>query len=126
MCIAYTINTATMSIQSNLAAIEKYLAVAKAEDTKLANGTKSSAAKVRAALLEIGKECSESRKLALDCGKAIPTKKRVPKEAKSDSEELPDSSPALERAAAEPEMSDTPTIKPAKRGRRPKLAPVAA
>ena len=116
-----------MSIQSNLAAIEKYLAVAKAEDAKLASGTKSSAAKVRAALLEIGKECSESRKLALDCGKAIPTKKRVPKEPKSDSEELPESPPALKRAddVKAPEVSDTPTIKP-KRGRKPKLAPVAA
>ena len=118
-----------MSIQINLAAIEKYLAVAKAEDTKLANGTKSYAAKVRAALLEIGKECSNSRKLALDVGKQIPTKKRVPKsEAKSDSEELPESPPALEGAdgVKAPEVSDTPTIKPAKRGRRPKLAPVAA
>ena len=112
-----------MGIESNLAAIEKYLSVAKTEDAKLASGTKSSAAKVRAALLEIGKECSQSRKLALDFGKAIPSKKRVPKEEKSDSEELPESPPALERAAAKPEMSDTPSIKP-KRGRRPKVGPV--
>ena len=89
---------------------------------------KSAAPKVRSSLLEIGKLVSESRKLALDHGKAIPTKKRVPKaEIKSD-EEMPES-PQLERqdAVAEVkavEVSDTPTIK--KRGRKPKVAPVAA
>lgn len=90
-----------MSIQSNLAAIEQYLAIAKQEDVKLAKGTKSSAAKVRSALLEIGKECSQSRKLALDAGKQIPVKKKIPKEEKvevkeADSENLPDESPVLE------------------------------
>ncbi len=67
------------------------------------------------------------RKLALDCGKAIPTKRRVPKESKA--EELPESSPALEQQdggevkIAEIEVSETPSIKP-KRGRKPKQAPV--
>ena len=126
--IASTINTKAMSISTSLARIEHYLNLAKVDDEKLAAGTKSAAPKVRSSLLEIGKLVSESRKLALDVGKQIPTKKRVPKvESKSD-EEMPES-PALERqdAVAEVkavEVSDTPTIK--KRGRKPKLAPAAA
>ena len=117
-----------MSVQASLAKIEHYLNQCKEDDAKLALGVKSAAPKVRSSLLEIGKLVSESRKLALDHGKAIPTKKRVPKvESKSD-EEMPES-PALERqdAVAEVkavEVSDTPTIK--KRGRKPKLAPAAA
>ena len=123
-----------MSVQASLAKIEHYLNQAKEDDAKLASGVKSAAPKVRSSLLEIGKLVSESRKLALDHGKAIPTKKRVPKvESKeSESDESPPEPPALERQdasagvkVAEPEASETPTIKP-KRGRKPKQAPVAA
>ena len=129
MCIAYIFNLPVMSIKDSLARIEHYLLLAKEDDAKLASGVKSAAPKVRSSLLEIGKLVSESRKLALDHGKAIPTKKRVPKsEAKSD-EEMPESPPLepqdAEVKASEPEVSDTPSIKP-KRGRKPKQAPVAA
>ena len=74
-------------------------------------------------MLEIGKICSESRKVVLDKAKCIPVKVRAPKEAKVE-ESLPDSTPVLERQDAQVEVSDTPTIK--KRGRKPKLAAVAA
>ena len=130
MCIAYIFNLPVMSIKDSLARIEHYLLLAKDDDAKLASGVKSAAPKVRSSLLEIGKLVSESRKLALDAGKQIPVKKRVPKvESKSD-EEMPES-PELERqnAVAEVkavEVNDTPSIKPAKRGRKPKLAPVVA
>ena len=115
-----------MSISASLARIEHYLLQAKDDDAKLAAGTKSSAPKVRASLLEIAKICSESRKLVLDAGKAIPVKRRVPKSENKSDEELPDSSPALEREVkvVESKMSDTPSIKP-KRGRKAKQAPVA-
>ena len=118
-----------MSIQASLAKIEHYLLQAKEDDAKLASGVKSAAPKVRSSLLEIGKLVSESRKLALDHGKAIPVKKRFPKvESKSD-DEMPES-PELERqdAVAEVkavEVSDTPSIKP-KKGRKAKLAPAVA
>ena len=116
-----------MSIKDSLARIEHYLNLAKADDDKLAAGTKSAAPKVRSSLLEIGKLCSESRKIALDCGKAIATKKRVPKETKSSDEELPESSPILERAdgakpVEAPELALAPVKKP--RGRAKKIAPV--
>ena len=65
-----------MSIKDSLARIEHYLNLAKADDDKLAAGTKSAAPKVRSSLLEINKLCLESRKIALDCGKAIVTKKQ--------------------------------------------------
>jgi hypothetical protein len=74
---------------------------------------------VRAALLEIGKICSESRKVVLDKAKSLPVKTKAPKEAKAD-EPLPDSTPALERQDGQVEASDTPSKKP--RGRRPKAA----
>ena len=82
---------------------------------------------MRSSLLEIGKLCSESRKIALDCGKAIATKKRVPKEAKSSDKELPESSPVLERAdgaqsAEAAVFALAPVKKP--RGRKPKIVPV--
>lgn len=112
-----------MSVKDQLAAIERYLLQAKSEDEKLEKGIKSAAPKVRASLLEIGKIVSEGRKLALDHGKAIPVKKRAPKvESKSD-EELPESSPVLERqitqAIDSAIVSESPTIRKP-RGRKPK------
>ena len=53
--INFTIDLEQMSISSNLSEIERYLVIAKQEDVKLARGVKSSAAKLRGALLEIGK-----------------------------------------------------------------------
>jgi len=114
-----------MSIAASIAQMEHYLNLAKAEDAKLQKGTRSSAAKVRSALLEIGKECSGARKAALEAGKAIPVKKRVPKaaeakeskeskESKSDDELLPEVSPVLERQDAE--------VPKAERGRKPKAS----
>ena len=70
-----------MSVQSSLAEIERCLAIAKQHDEKLAKGVRSSAPKLRAALLDIGKLVGESRKVALDAGKQIPVKKRAPKAA---------------------------------------------
>lgn len=70
-----------MSVTDLLAAIDSRLSIAKSENEKLSRGIRSSAPKLRAALLEIGKSVNESRKLALDIGKAIPVKKRMPKEA---------------------------------------------
>ena len=96
-------NQHIMSVKDQLAKIESYLLLAKEDDAKLASGVKSAAPKVRSSLLEIGKLVSESRKLALDVGKQIPTKKRAPKvESKSD-EEMPES-PALERQDAVAEV----------------------
>ena len=129
VCLAYTFNTEAMSIQSSLAKIEHYLLQAKEDDAKLASGVKSAAPKVRSSLLEIGKLVSESRKLALNHGKAIPTKKRVPKSEAESDDEMPES-PELEcqDAVAEVkavEVSETPSIKP-KKGRIAKLAPAVA
>src|SRR5690606_31401865 len=78
----HTIDTEVMSIAASIAQMEHYLNLAKAEDAKLQKGTRSSAAKVRSALLEMGKECS-ARKAALEAGKAIPVKKRAPKVAEA-------------------------------------------
>ena len=136
---AYTSRTKSscnMSIKDQLTQIERYLIQAKIEDERLEKGVKSAAPKLRASLLEIGKIVSESRKAALDAGKAIATKKRAPKgpeaklESKSDpeSEELPEGSPVLERHISQAidasVVSDTPSVK-SKRGRRPKLSPAA-
>lgn len=121
-----------MAVQQHLAEIERCLAMAKAENEKLIKGTKSAAPKLRSALLDIGKNVSEGRKLALDVGKAIPVKKRIPKEAKVE-EELPAESPELERqdGVSEPEDSQPaePTLAPIKKpraSRKLKLAPPAA
>lgn len=70
-----------MSVQSSLAEIERCLAIAKQHDDRLAKGVKSAAPKLRAALLDISKLVGESRKVALEAGKQIPVKKRVPKAA---------------------------------------------
>ena len=118
-----------MSVKDQLSQIKHYVALAEAEEERLSRGVKSAAPKLRGSLLNVGKLCSESRKLALDCGKQIPVKKRAPKvESKSD-EEMPES-PELERqdAVAEVkavELSDTPSSKP-KKGRKAKLAPAVA
>ena len=120
MCIAHTINLPTMSVQASLAKIEHYLNQAKEDDAKLASGVKSAAPKVRSSLLEIGKLVSESRKLALDHGKAIPVKKCAPKESKESEEELPEAIPQLERQDASAEVSRKP------RGRKPKAVPAPA
>ena len=99
-----------MSAQG-ISEIERYLAIAKLEQAKLDNGCKASAARVRGALLEIGKEVSQSRKLALDAGKAIVTKKRAPKEEKNQDESPED---------ADNEAASEVSRKPA-RGRKPKV-----
>ena len=112
-----------MSVSAQLAEIERYLIIAKAEDAKLAKGTKSAAAKLRGALLEIGKECSESRKLALGHGKAIPVKKRAPKESKESEEELPEAIPQLQRQDA---SADVKVASRKPRWRKPKAVPVPA
>ena len=122
-----------MSTSSNLSKIKRYLSVAKQEDVKLAKGVKSSAAKLRGALLEIGKECSECRKVVLDLGKKIEVKKRVPTEAKEEkkAEELPLVAPALERQDGsedvEPAESSPISLAPVKNPRAPrkKAAPAA-
>lgn len=77
-----------MSVSDLLVSIDARLSIAKAENEKLTKGIRSSAPKLRAALLEIGKLVGESRKLALDLGKAIPVKKRAPKEAEPISQSL--------------------------------------
>ena len=102
-------------VKDQLAAIERSLAIARGEEEKLAKGVRSSAPKLRAALLDIGKECSQSRKSVLDIAKSIPVKTKAPKEAKPE-ESLPDSPPALERQDGQVEVSKKP------RGRRPKQA----
>ena len=79
-----------MSVKDRLAAMEGYLTTAKLEESKLAGGCKSSAARCRNALLELAKACSDVRKDVLEVGKAVPTKKRAPKspeEVKPESEE---------------------------------------
>ena len=105
-------------VKDQLATIERSLAIARGKEEKLSKGVKSSAPKLRAALLDIGKECSQSRKSVLDIAKSIPVKTKAPKEPKLE-ESLPGSPPALERQDGE-----TPSKKP--RGRRPKLAAVPA
>ncbi len=87
------------SIAEHLASIERSLTMAKAENEKLAKGCKASAPKVRNALLDIGKTCSDSRKA-----------------------EQPDAVPVLECQDAVADLAA-----PAKklRARKPKAAPVA-
>ncbi len=107
-CHPYTTQTVpTMSVSEQLAAIEHALAIAKAENDKLAKGQKAAAPKVRNSLLDIGKTCSDARKAVLDIGKGIPVKKRAPKEVKEDpvpssGDESPEVVPAapVELAAA--------------------------
>jgi len=79
-----------MSVQSSLAEIERCLAIAKQHDEKLVKGVRSSAPKLRAALLDISKLVGESRRVALEVGKQIPVKKRVPKPAADASTTLED------------------------------------
>lgn len=86
-----------MSVQSSLAEIERCLAIAKQHDEKLAKGVRSSAPKLRAALLDIGKLVGESRKAALDAGKQIPVKKRAPKAAVAAAEASEDGPAAMDR-----------------------------
>ena len=102
-----------MSVKDQLSQIERYLIQAKLEDEKLEKGVKSAAPKVRASLLEIGKLVSESRKAALDAGKAIPVRKRAPKEEKKHDESPED---ADNEADAASEVSRKPA-----RGRKPKV-----
>src|SRR4051812_24475823 len=115
-----------MSVKDQLASIERYLVQAKLEDEKLEKGVKSAAPKLRASLLEIGKIVSEGRKVALDAGKAIPIKKRVPKEAKVE-EALPESASDGEISEilqpAEPSLAP---IKKPRAARKPKIVPPAA
>ena len=87
-------------IKAQLSLIVGHLATAKAEEIKLSGGCKASAARCRNALLEIGKICSETRKDVLEVGKAVQTKKRIPK----DPEEVkPDPEPeSEEEKTAEP------------------------
>jgi hypothetical protein len=117
------------ALKEQLTAIERYLLQAKADEEKLAKGTRSAAPKIRASLLEIGKTVSEGRKLALETGKAIVPKKRAPKESKSADEEMPAELPKLARQIAEvkvPEVSDTPSIrKPRGRAKKVVAEPAA-
>ena len=95
-------------IKGHIAAIERSLAIARGEEDKLAKGIKCAAPKLRAALLEIGKICSDSRKVVLERAKSMPIKVRSPKESKQAEEPLPDASPVLERQdgqAAAPEVA---------------------
>lgn len=107
-----------MSVKEQLSKLEQHLAAAKLEEEKLASGSKRAAANLRASLLEIGKGCSETRKLALDAGKAVPVKKRIPKqESKVESLEVKEGdTPA--------ELVEAPSRKPRKP--RAKKEPVAA
>lgn len=112
-----------MSVRSSLAEIERCLVIAKAENEKLSRGIRSSAPKLRAALLEIGKSVNESRKLALDIGKAIPVKKRMPKEAEpsADPEPIAESmAEAISTSLVEP--AATPILAPKKRGAKKVVA----
>jgi len=100
-----------MSVTDLLAAIDSRLSIAKSENEKLSRGIRSSAPKLRAALLEIGKSVNESRKLALDIGKAIPVKKRLPKpSADLSSDPEPIAEPIAESMA---EAISTSLIEPA-------------
>ena len=113
------------SIAEHLASIERSLATAKAENAKLEKGCKASAAKLRNALLEIGKTCSDSRRDALEAGKAIVVKKRLPKPESKDAssgEEQPDV-PVLERQDAVADLAAP--AKKVRAARKPKVAPAA-
>ena len=117
------------SLKDQLARLEGFLTTAKLEEAKLSGGCKASAAKLRNALLEIGKGCYELRKSALDLGKAIPVKHRAkPEEKKAEEAPLPadapPSPPELKRqegmsaadvaniAAAVQELAPTPAPQP--------------
>lgn len=108
------------TVADHLAAIERELAVAKAENEKLVKGQKAAGPKVRNALLDIGKTVSEARKDVLEIGKAIPVKKRQPKaEVKADEllpssgDEAPEQAPVAEAAQlAEPLAAPAPAKKP--------------
>ena len=108
-----------MSVQSSLAEIERCLVIAKSENEKLSRGIRSSAPKLRAALLEIGKSVNESRKLALDIGKAIPVKKRMPKEAEPSADPEPIAE-AISTSLIEPAAA--PILAPKKRGTKKAIA----
>ncbi len=71
-------------VKGHLSSIDGHLATAKLEEEKLSKGCKASAARCRNSLLEIGKICSEARKDVLEIGKAVPTKKRAPKDPKDE------------------------------------------
>lgn len=112
-----------MSVTDLLAAIDSRLSIAKSENEKLSRGIRSSAPKLRAALLEIGKSVNESRKLALDLGKAIPVKKRMPKEAEpsADPEPIAESmAEAISTSLIEPAAA--PILAPKKRGTKKVIA----
>lgn len=113
-----------MSVSDLLAAIDSRLSIAKAENEKLSRGIRSSAPKLRAALLEIGKSVSESRKLALDICKGIPVKKRLPKpsaDLSSDPEPIAESmAEAISTSLIEPAAA--PILAPKKRGAKKVVA----
>ena len=134
-----------MSLKQHIASIESHIAVAKQEEIKLSGGCKAAAARFRGSLLEIGKICSEGRKDALDIGKAVPVRRRIPKESdpasiESDPEEkketqivapdvLPDASPVLARqdALVDPIVDAARAalaVVPAKKPRAPRKAKV--
>lgn len=116
-----------MSVTDLLAAIDSRLSIAKSENEKLSRGIRSSAPKLRAALLEIGKSVNESRKLALDIGKAIPVKKRMPKEAEPSADPEPIAEPIAESMAEAistslVEPAAAPILAPKKRGAKKAIA----
>jgi hypothetical protein len=119
-----------------LTEIERLLTLAKAENTKLEGGCKASAPKVRNSLLDIAKQCAESRKVVLDIGKAIEVKHRVkpaePAEQKpAEPDDLPLAPPKLERQSAqssEPATAAAVAPEPVKKlraARKPKEAKAA-
>ena len=116
-----------MSVTDLLAAIDSRLSIAKSENEKLSRGIRSSAPKLRAALLEIGKSVNESRNLALDLGKAIPVKKRMPKEAEPSADPEPIAEPIAESMAEAistslVEPAAAPILAPKKRGTKKVVA----
>ncbi len=112
-----------MSVTDLLAAIDSRLSIAKSENEKLSRGIRSSAPKLRAALLEIGKSVNESRKLALDIGKAIPVKKRMPKEAEPSADPEPIAEPIAEAISTSlVEPAAAPILAPKKRGAKKVVA----
>ena len=116
-----------MSVTDLLAAIDSRLSIAKSENEKLSRGIRSSAPKLRAALLEIGKSVNESRKLALDLGKAIPVKKRMPKEAEPSADPESIAEPIAESMAEAIstsliEPAAAPILAPKKRGTKKVIA----
>lgn len=96
-----------MSLKAHLAGLESHLAVAKQEEIKLAGGCKASAARLRNALLEIGKICSEARKDALDIGKSIIPKKRASKDPSNEPQ------PDVVESDGEKKDEPVPMVQPA-------------